>query len=155
MSKASPICVALISIVMLSSCGSSEPSLSTYKKDFQQQKAQFTQLGNDLQAELQAFRNKTNAQLAGDFASLSTRANQTAAQLRQLKPPSKYKNQNSQLATQFNTVAADLSSISTAATQNNVASARTGLQKLVQDAGSLRSVDQSLSGSLGLPQTQQ
>jgi hypothetical protein len=151
-SKASPVSAAVILAVMLSSCGSSGPSLSTYKQDFQKQKTQFTQLGRDLATTIQGANGKSNSQIASAFAGLATRANQTASNLRNLKPPSKYKNQNSQLAADFNTVAADLSSISTAASSNNGPSARAGTQKLLQDAANLRAVDRSLTASLGLPQ---
>jgi hypothetical protein len=151
-SKAWSVFGAVVLTVLLSSCGSSGPSLSTYKQDFQNQKTKFTQLGRDLATTIQSANGKSNSQLASEFAGLATRGNQTASNLRNLKPPSKYKSQNSQLAADFNTVAADLSSISTAASSNNGPSARAGTQKLLQDAANLRAVDRSLTASLGLPQ---
>ena len=140
----------LIVGVALSACGSSGSSTSDFKKKFQAEKRQFQQLGRDIQS---AGRNsKNDAQLAGAFASLASRTNQQATRLRNLNPPSKYKSQTNQLATDFDTVAADLTSISNAASQNNGNAARAGVSKLQQDAASLKSVDQSLSSSLGLPQ---
>ena len=152
MSKAWSVSCAVVLTVLVVGCGSGS-DLGTYKKDFQNQKAQFTQLGRDLANTIQTANGKSNSQIASEFAGLATRANTTASNLRKLKPPSNYKSQNEQLASDFNTVAADLSSISTAASSNNGQSARAGTQKLLQDAATLRQADRSLTASLGLPQT--
>ncbi len=146
------VAVMVAALVALAGCGSSGPSLSAFKSGFQTEKAQFQQLGRDLQSALGAAKGQTDVQLASEFTGLAGRASQQAASLRTLNPPSKYKSQRDQLAADFDTVAADLRAIAAAATGHNGPAARSATLKLVSDAGSLKSVDSSLSSSLGLPQ---
>ena len=152
MSRASAAAAAGLAAATITACGSG-PSLSDYKKGFQTDKAQFTQLGSALSTTLQQAGRSSDVVLAGQFSSLASRASQQAAQLRKLKPPSKYKSQNDQLASGFDTVAADMRSLAIAVGAHNATTARAGTRKLLQDAASLKSVDRSLTSSLGLPQT--
>ena len=114
-------------------------------------KTNFRQLGTDLGQAITAASGKSNSQLASEFTTLSQRATASAAGLRKLNPPSKYRSQNSSLAADFDTVASDMKAIATAASTNNASAARSESAKLVQDAAQLKSVDVSLSSALGLP----
>jgi hypothetical protein len=149
-----PILTGTIALAaVLAGCGSSGPSLSAFKSGYGAEKAQFNQLGRDLQTVLQTAGKKTDVQLGSEFSGLAARASQQAVALRKLDPPGKFKSQRDQLATDFDTVAADLSAISTAASAHNGATARAATIKLVSDSGSLKAVDQSLTSALGLSQS--
>ena len=134
----------------LASCGS-QPSLSAYRTGFQNQRIQAQSLGRDVVTSLLTAHNKSNSQLANEFAGLASHTNQIASNLRKLDPPSKYKSQNSQLASDFTSVAGDMSSISRAATAGDAPGARAARLKLDQDLAKLGQVSRSLAGSLGLP----
>lgn len=137
----------------LAGCGNSGPSLSAFKSGYGAQKAQFSQLGRDLHSALQTARKKTDVQLGSEFTALAARAGQQAVALRKLNPPSKFKSQRDQLASDFDTFAADLNRISTAANGHNVTTARAATIKLINDSANLRAVDQSLTSALRLPQS--
>ena len=143
---------AVVALAIAGCGGSSGPSLSSYKSGFQVQKTSFRQLGSDLGQAISTAPQRSNSQLATEFATLTQRATAQAAGLRKLNPPSKYKPQNDTLAADFDTVAADLKAIATAASTNNGTAARTDSTKLVRDAAQLKSVDVGLTGALGLPQ---
>ena len=145
--------VALALSVAIAGCGSSGPSLSAFKRGFSAQKAQFTQLGRDLQVAFATARGKSNGQIGAEFSSLAQRTSQQADQLQKLNPPAKYKSQRDQLVSGFRTIAADLETISVSAKAGNVSGASKARNKLLQDAAGVRSVDRALTASLGLPQT--
>lgn len=153
MSRGHLIAAAAALAVLAAGCGSSSsgPSLSAFKSGFATEKATFRQLGTDLVTEITAAPHKSNAQIATDFSALSTRATVQAAALRGLKPPSKYKPQLNTLATDFDTVSADLKAISGSATSGDVSGARSQTTTLGQDSAKLKSVDVALSTALGLP----
>ena len=144
---------AILVTLGVAGCGSSGPSLSAFKSGFQADKAQFSAIGRDLQSSLQTAGKKTDAELGAEFSGLAARASQQAASLRKLNPPSKYKNLRDQLASDFDVVTADLSTIASAANSHDSTTARAATIKLIRDSATLKSVDDSLTTSLGLPQT--
>ncbi|MHB8658137.1 MAG: hypothetical protein ACYC91_09310 [Solirubrobacteraceae bacterium] len=138
---------------LLAGCGgSSSPSLSAFKQGFAAEKAQFQQLGTQLATAIRTAPQNTDAELATQFASLSSSAVQQAARLRKLDPPSAYKSQVGQLASDFDTVAGDLHKISSAATAGDARAARAASTTLVQDSSKLKAVDVAITGRLRLPQ---
>jgi hypothetical protein len=151
-SRSSTTAVALAALA-LAGCGSSAPSLSAFKSGFARDRTQFRQLGTDLGSEITHASTKTDAQLAAELATLSTRAKQQASQLSQLNPPSQYKNQLGTLVSAFHAVAADLQQISTAAAKNDGATAKTYTVKLLGAVVKVKAGDTALSSALHLPAT--
>jgi hypothetical protein len=143
----------VVAALAIAGCGSSGPSLSSFKSGYQKQKAQFTSLGTDLGTAITSAQSKTDAQIATEFSALSSRTSQTALQLQKLNPPSKYKQQLNALIGDFNVVAADLASIASAGTAHNASAAKSAAEKLVSDAAKVKAADRSLTASLGLPQS--
>ena len=149
-SRSSTTAVTLAALA-LAGCGSSGPSLSAFKSGFAKDRTQFRQLGTDLATEITHASTKTDAQLATELGSLSSRARQQASQLSQLNPPSEYKHQLDSLVSAFHTVAADLQQISTAATKNDATTAKAYTVKLLGAAAKVKVGDTALSSALHLP----
>ncbi len=145
------LCAAGASAVI--GCGSSEPSLSSFKSGFQTNKTQFAQLGRDMQSTLLGAKGKSGAQIQSEFMALAARISQQADQLQRLKAPSKYKAQLAALVGGFRAVGADLKTIAVEAAGTSTTALRAATMKLLQDAAQVRSADRTLTSSLGLPQT--
>ena len=98
-------------------------------------KAQFRQLGADLQTALTQARTKTDAELATELTGLSSRAKQEAAQLAKLDPTPKFKTELKTLSTSLSAVGDDLSQIAAAATKHDAKTAKALTTTLIKDAG--------------------
>jgi hypothetical protein len=128
-------------------------SVGAFRSGFVAEKTRFRKLGSDLEKAVEGAGSKSNAQIALEFQSLSTRAAQQAVQLAKLDPPAKYSKDLGQLTAAFAAVAADLSTIATAATNGAPQSARAATIKLVRDAARVKAYDVALTAALGLPHT--
>ncbi len=73
--------------------------------------------------------------------------------MRALKPPAKYQAEVSRLAAGFDSVAADMAAVSTAAKQNDSKAAQTAAAKLVTDSATVHNTDLKLTQDLGLKTT--
>jgi membrane protein required for beta-lactamase induction len=73
--------------------------------------------------------------------------------VRALKPPAKYQAEVSQLAGGFDSVAADMTAVSTAAKNNDAKAAQTAAKKLVTDSATVHNADLKLTQALGLKAT--
>ncbi|MFZ0041061.1 MAG: hypothetical protein WAK93_07130 [Solirubrobacteraceae bacterium] len=150
------ICAAVALCLALAACGgsssssSSTASLSAFKSKFATDQTQFRQFGTQLGSSIAAAGSKTDATLASEFAKLSSTAKSQATALSNLNPPAKYKPTVDRLASAFNAIAADLSSISSAASKHDASAAETATKKLVGDAATVKSADTALSKPLGL-----
>jgi hypothetical protein len=133
--------------------GTSATSVSAFRSAFVVEKTRFRRLGSDLQKAIESAASKSNAQIAAEFQSLSTRAAQQAVRLAKLDPPAKYRKDLAQLTAAFAAVASDLSTIATAATSGEPQTARSATTKLVRDAAQVKAHDNALTAALGLPQT--
>ena len=141
----------LLAALTLAACGgSSGPTVSQFKTEYQAQKTTFEQLGTDIAKAITSAPKQTNTAIATSFNSLGTRATAQAAAIRKLKVPSQFKGQVNSLATDFDTVASDLHSVGSAATAANGSEAKSAAEKLVLDAEKLKQVDTTLSKKLGL-----
>jgi hypothetical protein len=134
---------------------SSAPASSPadFKRAFAAQKVIFTKLGSDLAKSVEGAGSKSNSALAVEFESLSSRAAQQAVRLAKLDPPAKYLSDLAGLTSGFASVAADLTAISTAAAAGNPPAAKAATTKLLRDAATVKAHDNSLTASLGIPQT--
>jgi hypothetical protein len=128
-------------------------TVGAFRSAFVAEKTRFRTLGSDLQKAVEGAASKSNAQIAIEFRSLSTRATQQAVRLATLDPPAKYRKDLAQLTAAFAAVAADLSTIATAATSGEPQTARSATIKLVRDATHVKAHDNALTATLGLPQT--
>jgi hypothetical protein len=128
-------------------------TVGAFRSAFVAEKTRFRTLGSDLQKAVEGAASKSNAQIAIEFRSLSTRAAQQAVRLATLDPPAKYRKDLAQLTAAFAAVAADLSTIATAATSGEPQTARSATIKLVRDATHVKAHDNALTATLGLPQT--
>ena len=145
---------AVIAALALGGCGaggSSPPSLSAFKSGFTVEKSAFRQLGLDLQKAITGAKTKTDAQLAVEISSLSTRASAQASRLAKLKPTPKYTANLAKLVAGFRSVSSDLHAIATAAVKHDAASARTATMTLLADAAKVKSADDAIAHGLGLP----
>jgi hypothetical protein len=129
-------------------------SVGAFRSAFVAEKTRFRTLGSDLQKTVGGAASKSNAQIAVEFQSLSTRAAQQAVRLAKLDPPAKYRKDLAQLTAAFAAVASDLSTIASAATNGEPQTARSATLKLVRDATQVKAHDNALTAALGLPQTQ-
>ncbi len=129
-------------------------SVGAFRSAFVAEKARFRTLGSDLEKAVGGAASKSNAQIAVEFQSLSTRAAQQAVRLAKLDPPAKYRKDLAQLTAAFAAVASDLSTIAGAATSGEPQAARSATIKLVRDATQVKAHDNALTAALGLPQTQ-
>lgn len=141
----------LLTIALAACGGASAPSGSAFRSGFKTDKAQFRRLGVDLQHAIGGAQAKTNAQLATEFDSLSTRARQQASKLAKLDPPAKYKHSLDELVAGFKAVAGDLSQIASAARANDVQGAKAATRSLVGHAAQVKAADVAISDALGLP----
>ena len=128
-------------------------SAGAFRSAFVAEKTRFRTLGSDLQKAVEGAAPKSNAQIAVEFRSLSTRTAQQAVRLAKLDPPAKYRKDLAQLTAAFAAVASDLSTIATAATSGEPRTARSATIRLVRDASHVKAHDNALSAALGLPQT--
>lgn len=143
---------ATVLALALAGCGGSGgPSLSAFKSGFSADRTRFRQLGLDLEHAIAGAQSKTDAQLAGEIGALSKRAKQQASQLSRLQAPSKYQGELQKLVSALDAVGADLGHISTAATDHNVAAARSATRTLLSDAAKVKAADDGLSAGLRLP----
>ena len=129
-------------------------SVGAFRSAFVAEKARFRTLGSDLEKAVGGAASKSNAQIAVEFQSLSTRAAQQAVRLAKLDPPARYRKDLAQLTAAFAAVASDLSTIAGAATSGEPQTARSATIKLVRDAAQVKAHDNALTAALGLPQTQ-
>jgi hypothetical protein len=139
---------AVLTTIAIAGCGSSAPSLSAFKSGFETDRAQFSQLGQDLEATIGDARNKTDAQLAVELEPLVARAKQQGAQLAELKPPAGYKTNLDKLITGFDAMAVDLKRIATAATNNDAQAAGTATRALVADATKVKAADLAIANGI-------
>jgi hypothetical protein len=146
------IAIALLALGLApAGCGSSAPSLKAFKSGFTTNKASFRLLGLDLQRAIGTAQTKTNAQLATELSALAKRADAQASALAKLNPPSRYQSDLRKLESAFRAVGADLSRMTTAATQRDAAGARAGTEALLQDAAKVKTSDDAISSGLHLP----
>jgi hypothetical protein len=151
MRKPIAIAIAMLLAASLAGCGGgSAPSLSAFKSGFAANKKSFHSLGVDLQHAIATAQSKTDAQLATEIGALATRAKQQADSLSKLNPPSHYKAALTKLEAGFNSVAADLKQIATAATKHSAATARTATLALIHDASTVKAGDTAISNGLRL-----
>ncbi len=150
--------VAMVGSVAVTGCGSGTSSSSTSRVEFKtglaSSQREFRRLGTDIARDITGAGSKTDAQLAKEFGGLATRAGQQAAQLAALTAPARYTRRMSSLVAGFHAIKADLSKISTAATDHDASSARTATRSLLIDAAKIKTADTSLSKDLGLPPVQ-
>jgi hypothetical protein len=139
---------AALTAIAIAGCGSSAPSLSAFKSGFETDRAQFRQLGQDLQTTVGEAQHKTNAQLAAELEPLAARARQQGARLAKLKPPPSYKANLDQLAAGFDAVATDLHRIATAAVSNDAQAASTATRELIADATRVKAADLAIADAL-------
>ena len=139
--------------LLIAGCGGSSkpPSLSEFKSGFQADKVQFRQLGLDLQRAIVGAKGETDAQLATELSTLSTRSSDQATRLKKLNPPPKFKGELQSLVAAFNAVSVDLKAISQAAAKHDATGARSETETLLKDAAKVKSSDDSLTSGLGLP----
>lgn len=144
-------CLGLAACLGVSACGgSSSTSLSSFKSAFAADQAQFRQFGTQLGESIAGAASKTDAALATEFSQLSSRAQEQAGKLSELKPPAKYKPNVDKLTAAFKEIASDLSGISSAAVKHDASAAKAASAKLVGAAESVKSSDGALSKPLGL-----
>jgi uncharacterized phage infection (PIP) family protein YhgE len=145
--------IVLLAIALAGCGGSSGPSLSSFKSGFAKDKTEFRKLGADLQTALTQAGSKTDAQLATELGTLSTRAKQQASQLSKLNPPAKFKTNLNTLVSSLKSIGGGLSQIATAATKHDAKTARALTTSLVQNASKVKSSETALTKGLGLPAT--
>jgi hypothetical protein len=156
MRRRSVASLAAVTMVVLTGCGSSSssgPSLSAFKTGFKAQRQSFTKLGADLEKAISSAPTTPASAIATEFTSLAARTTAAAAALRTLKPPAKFSSQVSALANGFDSVSADMKSISTAATKNDASGAKSAAGKLVTDSATVHTDDLTLTRALGLSTT--
>jgi hypothetical protein len=152
------VCAAgLVVGLALAGCGSGKSSSTTtsqvaFKAGFATSQKEFRKLGTDLAKDITGAGARTDAELAKEFNRLATRASQQADQLAALHAPAKYATRVSSLVAGFHGMKADLSKISTAATNHDASSAEAATRQLLTDAAKIKTADVSLSKDLGLPQ---
>ena len=145
------LAAAAVCVLALAGCGgSSQPSLSAFKKGFVSEKNAFRKLGLDLQQEITGAKSKTDSQLATEINALASRASQQASGLAKLNPPAKFKSQLNKLVAGFRSVSTDLHAISAAAVKHDAATARTATMTLLTDAAKVKSADDAITQGLGL-----
>jgi hypothetical protein len=133
--------------------GTGATSVGAFRRAFVVEKTRFRTLGSDLQKAVEGADSKSNAQIAVEFQSLSTRAAQQAVRLAKLDPPAKYRKDLAQLTAAFAAVASDLGTITTAAIRGEPQTARAATVKLVHNAAQVKAHDNQLTAALGLPPT--
>jgi hypothetical protein len=136
-------------------CGSSATSSTTsrvsFKSGFTTSQRDFRRLGTEIAKDITGAGNKSDAAIAAEFGTLARRADQQAAQLAALRIPSPYRKEVAHMIAGFHAVKADLSNISTAATHHNASNAQAATRELLRDAATVKTADNALSKSLGLP----
>ncbi len=150
--------MAAVASIAVAGCGSSKPSSSTrqveFKTGFVTSQKDFRKLGIDIAKDIRGAGSKTDAELAKEFGGLATRAGQQASELAALKAPAKYAKRVANLVAGFHGIKADLSKISTAATDHDASGAERATRALLTDAATIKTADTSLSKALGLPPLQ-
>ena len=141
--------------VAMAGCGSGKSSTSTsqvaFKTGFAGSQKDFRKLGTDIAKDITGAGARTDAQLSREFTALAARAKQQASQLSDLKVPAKYSQRVASLVAGFRGLEADLSKISTAATNHDASSAEAATRALLTHAAKIKTADVSLSKALGLP----
>jgi hypothetical protein len=147
--------VALAAAIAAAGCGSSGKSSTTsqvsFKSGFATSQQDFRRLGTDIAKDITGAGNKTDAAIATEFGKLATRARQQADQLAALHAPARDRKQVASLISGFHAVRADLANIATAATHHNASNAQAATRELLRDAATIKTADNALSKSLGLP----
>ena len=152
------VCAAAMVVgLTVAGCGSSKSSSTStsevaFKAGFASSQKEFRRLGTDLAKDITGAGARTDAELAKEFDRLATRAGRQANQLAALPAPAKYAKRMTSLAAGFHGLKADLSKISTAATNHDASSAEAATRALLTDAAKIKTADVSLSKDLGLPQ---
>jgi hypothetical protein len=148
---------AALAAIVIAACGGSSgggsSSTASFKSQFVTSKTQFRRLGNDLGKSIEGARNKSDAQLAGEFDKLAARARTQAASLAKLNPPAKFKSKLRQLSSGLRSVSADLSAIAGAAKSHEALKAKAATTKLISDAAKVKAADNALTARLHLPKT--
>jgi hypothetical protein len=147
----------MVAGIAVSGCGSGKSTSDSqvdFKTGFAASQRDFRKLGTDIAKDITGAGSKTDAELAKEFDGLASRANQQASQLAGLKAPSRYAKRMTHLVAGFRGIKADLSRISTAATNHDASSAETATRALLTDAAKIKTADTSLSKDLGLPGVQ-
>lgn len=147
--------LAMTTAIAVAGCGSSKSSSSSsqvdFKAGFATSQKQFRKLGTDIAKDITGAGAKTDAELAKEFRALAARAEQQAGELTALEVPAKYTKRVASLVAGFHGIKADLSKISTAATDHDASSAEAATRALLTDAAKIKAADVSLSKDLGLP----
>ncbi|HYZ80829.1 MAG TPA: hypothetical protein VE571_06150 [Solirubrobacteraceae bacterium] len=147
--------LAVAAGIAVAGCGSGGQSSTSsqpgFKSGFATTQRNFRQLGTDIAKDITGAGKKTDAAIADEFRKLATRAGRQAAQLDALHAPARYRNQVAKMFSGFHAVKDDLSNIATAATNHNASNAEAATRELLHDAATIKSADNALSKSLGLP----
>lgn len=150
--------MAVAASLAVAGCGSGKSSSSTttsqlaFKTALANSQRGLRSLITDIAKDIAGARSRDDAQLAKEFAALSTRAGRRASQLDGIKAPRKYAKTMAGLVSGVHAVKADLVKISTAAHSNDASTAQAAARALLTDAAKVKTADVSLSKALGLSQ---
>lgn len=144
------LAAGLVALSLAACGGSSRPSPSAFKAGFKADRAQFTQLGAAIGAAIGGAARQSNAALASELGGLAARTGRQQAQLRRLRPPAAYRARTLAAISELGRVAADLTTIATAARSGSAPAAKRSVAQLVRDSLAFQGTERSLTQALGL-----
>lgn len=126
---------------------------SQFKTAFTAYKTQFKTLATALGVAIGRATKATGPSIAALFKPLKTRAQIVATQLATLKTPAKYKASIDQVVSGIGAMAIELGQLIKAEDAHNAALITADAEKLIEEAQGIKSTDDTVSTSLGLPTT--
>jgi hypothetical protein len=125
----------------------------SFKAAYQPLRTRLNAVSDDLAAALQAADQKTNAQIATQFAALRTSFDAEIDKLDALRPPAELREDFDTIRTTSRAIGSDLGKIADAGRTGDAAAAKAATQALVGRIPTLREAATSLSSALDLPRS--
>ncbi len=151
MRKLLTVCGTVLAGLALAACGGDDgPSKSDeFAKDYKPLNAKLLATGKKLNTALQGASEKTNAQLATEFNTLSRDVGDIGDQIGELDPPDDSKADVEDLTESIATVSATLENISDAAGANDAQAANTETKKLLTQSQVLNTAQNKVAAATG------
>jgi hypothetical protein len=144
-------CGTVLAALALAACGGDDgPSKSEeFAEDYKPLNAKLLATGKKLNSALQSANEKTNAQLATQFNTLSRDTGDIGEQIAELDPPEESKDDVEDLTESIATVSATLEKISDAAGANDPKAANTETKRLLTQSLVLNTAQNKVAAATG------
>ncbi len=142
---------ALLATVGLAACGSSAPSTSDFKKQFQPIDSDIQQTGRQLGTALGNASSETDVALAGSLGPIAAHLQGIVGRMEKIKAPSAVKGDWAGFQQELTRVTGDITSLASAVRAHSATTSRSSAQQLIADTAQVKPTENRIRKGVGLP----